>query len=273
MLASRRGWQCAAIRDASIASYKRFAQRRRSSIRHSVFFSIDQWLFSAGMWHKVATATALHFNIESGHCCSPAQSHYEQSEGERESSMAASKVKDTVEELQAQIRKLAERFDKEREKQISQLEKQLEKVRDRLNQEMKRQREYFAKVEKLQAEYRDRATATVKKQIERARKAAEDARKQVEASQGRKRILETEVRVLKATAKQAHSLSRVIGQYEKDLEKRAKEIERKVAPKKAAAKKAPAKKKAAAKKAATKKKAVAKRAPAKKKAAAPSSGN
>ena len=28
--------------------------------------------------------------------------------------MAASKVKDTVEELQAQIRKLAERFDKER---------------------------------------------------------------------------------------------------------------------------------------------------------------
>jgi len=59
--------------------------------------------------------------------------------------MAASKVKDTVEELQAQIRKLAERFDKEREKQISQLEKQLEKVRDRLNQEMKRQREYFAK--------------------------------------------------------------------------------------------------------------------------------
>tara|TARA_R100000687_G_scaffold37526_1_gene30698 strand:- start:20 stop:316 length:297 start_codon:yes stop_codon:yes gene_type:complete len=82
------------------------------------------------MWHKVATATALHVSIETGHCCSPAQSHYEQSEGERESSMAASKVKDTVEELQAQIRKLAERFDKEREKQISQLEKQLEKVRD-----------------------------------------------------------------------------------------------------------------------------------------------
>ena len=40
--------------------------------------------------------------------------------------MAASKVKDTVEELQAQIRKLAERFDKEREKQIAQLEKQLD---------------------------------------------------------------------------------------------------------------------------------------------------
>ena len=83
------------------------------------------------------------------------------------------------------------------------MEKQLDKVRDSLNQQLKRQREYFAKLEKLQAEYREKATSTVKRQLDRARKTADDTRKQVDDSEARKRILETEVKVLKATAKQA----------------------------------------------------------------------
>ena len=55
--------------------------------------------------------------------------------------MAAKKVKDRVSEIQNQIRKLADRFDKEREKQIASLESQLEKTRARMNEEVERQRE------------------------------------------------------------------------------------------------------------------------------------
>ena len=150
--------------------------------------------------------------------------------------MAANKVKTRLDDLQSQIRKLAERFDKEKEKQIAQLESQLDKARQRVSDEMNRRRERLNRLEKLQADYRDKASSTVQRQVDRARKAVDDARQRVDDSQARKRILETEVRVLKATAKQASGLAKVISQYEKDLEKRARDIEKRVTPKKAAKK-------------------------------------
>jgi colicin import membrane protein len=198
----------------------------------------------------------------------------------REPSMAAKKVKNQVSELQDQIRKLADRFDDERQKQVAALEKQLEAARERVRDELNKQKENLAKLEELQSEYREKAGDAVSKQVDKLKKAADEAMQRAKESEARKALLETEVKVLKATAKQAHSLAGWISKYEKDLEKRAKQIERKVTPaakpaaRKAAAKKAPAKKaaapkvKAAPKAKAAAKKAPAKKAPAKKKAAA-----
>ena len=63
--------------------------------------------------------------------------------------MAVNKVRGRLDELQAQIRKLAERFDNERDKQIAQLESQLDKARQRVNEEMKRRRDSLNRLEKL----------------------------------------------------------------------------------------------------------------------------
>ena len=115
--------------------------------------------------------------------------------------MAAKKMKDRVTELQTQIRKLADNFDKEREKQVAVLEKQLEKARAKAQEEIKRQRENLKKLEKLQEEYRVKANDALKKQIEKARKAVDDARDRVHEFETRKALLEAEVKVLKATAK------------------------------------------------------------------------
>ena len=164
--------------------------------------------------------------------------------------MAAKKVKNQVSELQDQIRKLANRFDDERQKQVAALEKQLEVARERVREELNKQKENLAKLEELQSEYREKATGAVNKQVDKLKKAADEAMDRAKESEARKALLETEVKVLKATAKQAHSLAGWISKYEKDLEKRAKQIEKKVTPaaKKAPAKKAPAKKTAAKKK-------------------------
>lgn len=185
--------------------------------------------------------------------------------------MAATTVKNHINELQAQMRKLADTVSKERERQLKALEVQLEKIKKFIQDEMMRQKDHLDKLNALQGQYKTQATSSIKKQLEKARKAAGDARKSINSGEAKKSFLEAQIKVLKATSTKAKSLTKVITDYEKELEKELKKQKSLAAPapKKATAKKTakkPAVKKAAAKKPAVKK-VVAKKPAAKKPAA------
>lgn len=101
----------------------------------------------------------------------------------------------------------------------------LQSARDRVSQELQKQKELLSNLELLPVEYREKASAALQQQFDKAKQLAEDTRNRISASDAGRQLAELEVRVLKATAETAKLVTGLIERYENEIQDRIKMLE------------------------------------------------
>ncbi len=156
------------------------------------------------------------------------------------------KVKSPLSELIGRVEQLGERVRNEREKQMNRLESQIGKAREALTRQLDGLN--IDKLKDLQETYREKAEDAIRTQVSSVRKAVGDAGDHLRDSRAAQTVLKAELNALHFAAKQAEEVARVLGKYEKQVQKQLSQVELKLGKAAGAARKGGKKAKPAARK-------------------------
>lgn len=170
----------------------------------------------------------------------------------------SAKAKSPLNELVERVEQLTNRIRQEREKQMARLEDQLDKARDTLTRQLDGLN--IDKLKDLQETYREKAEDALRSGADNVKKVVGDAGEQLLDSRAAHTLLKAELNALQFATKQAEEVARVLGTYEKQVQKQLTQVERKLGKATKAVRKT-VKKVAAPKARAAKPKAKAKAAP------------
>ena len=136
------------------------------------------------------------------------------------------KAKSPLNELIDRVEQLTQRIRQEREKQMGRLEDQLDKARETLNKQLDNLN--IDKLKDLQETYREKAEDALRNGADSVKKAVGDAGDQLRDSRAAHTLLKAELNALQFATKQAEEVARVLGTYEKQVQKQLAQVERNI---------------------------------------------